>query len=185
MKLIIKTYLLLLFLTANSLASDDYQNFELSKNYSKEIVENFISPKTMGYYKLKILGFNIYDIKLITERNSDQKSYKKKFAINILYKRNFTKKELVEASIEEIKRINLIDSKKEKLYTNYLEKIFVDVGRGDIKTAFVDDSGLKLYYNSELISNISDYEFAIYFADIWLSEKAKYKTMQRKLLGYE
>ncbi len=152
--------------------------------FSKDIyLSEFSNPKTLGAYNLKLWGFDIYNIKLITENNFDKNSYRQKFAINIKYQRNFSKQELIDASIDEIKRIDKISPNQENLYRKYFDIIFVDVKKGDEKTAFIDKKGLKLYYNQTLQGEVANPNFALSFADIWLSENAKYEKMRNKLLA--
>ncbi len=154
-------------------------NIVFAQDFSKEIVQNFDNPKALGSYSLRVWGFHIYEISTIAQ---DLKNYRDKFAICIKYNRNFSKEELVEASIDEILRIKEIDENKAKIYRKYLNKIFTDVKIGDRKTAIIDKNGLQLYHNSVLIDSVKDADFALDFADIWLHEKAKYKKMRNELL---
>ncbi len=151
-----------------------------AQNFAPEIVKNFNNPKTLGAYSLNVWGFHIYDISVIA---NDIKNYRNKFAICINYDKNFSKQELVEASIDEILRIKKIDKNKAEIYEKYLNKIFVDVKKGDNKTVIIDKKGLQLYHNSSIIGSVEDVGFALDFADIWLDENAKYKKMRNKLLN--
>ncbi len=159
------------------------QNNFLAKTFPQEIYQNFQNPKILGKHNLKILFLKIYDIKTFTEDNLSNKNYRKKFAIHIKYNRNFSKKELVQASIDEIKRIDKIDEKTSKKYLEFLNQIFADVKKNDEKTAFIDENGLQLFLNHKLIGEVKNHDFALSFADIWLSENAKYKEMRLDLLG--
>jgi hypothetical protein len=93
-------------------------------NFS-EINENFSQPSKLGSYDLKVWGFEIYNIILLSETKNF--SYQNKLALVINYQRNFSKKNLIKKSLEEISRINEIrDEDLLKNYQNKLEEIFLD-----------------------------------------------------------
>lgn len=164
------------FLPNHSLANQDLLNLSEVKN-------NFSSPNIIGKYHLKVFGFNIYQIALISDHK--EFSYKNKVAILINYERAFAKNKLLDKSIEEIKRINNI--KDESLLSDYRQKlsqIFCDVRKGDRKLAFFDpQSGLKLYFNGSLMGQINDKILSQRFIDIWLSDKSSYPKMTANILG--
>ena len=179
LKLII-IFLLNLFCKNYVFAQQIYpQNF---LNFS-EINENFSKPLRLGTYNLKVWGFKIYNIQLISENNIF--SYQNKSALVINYQRNFEKKDLIKKSLEEIARINDInDETLLKTYQNKLEEIFRDVKKGDRKTAFFDPKfGVKLYFNGKFVGEISDQIFAQRFIDIWLSKKSSFPKMTNAILG--
>ncbi len=144
---------------------------------------DFSNLKTIGKTPLNFLGFKLYDIELKGEKA--EFSYDQKLAVKINYDKNFSKKELIETSIDEICRINLIKRKDiEELYKSRFEKLFVDVKKGDEKIAIYDPNfGLELYYNQKLTAKINDVVFAKRFIDIWLSDKARFSKVRDILIG--
>lgn len=158
-------FLIVFFLAKSSFASD------------------FDNLKTIGKAPLSFLGFKLYDIELKGEK--PQFSYSHKLAIKINYNRNFSKKELIETSIDEICRINLIKKEDiEELYKSRFERLFVDVKKGDEKIAIYDPKfGLELYYNGQLTAKINDPLFAKRFIDIWLSDEARFKKVRDILIS--
>ncbi len=174
---ILKIIFLVLFISLNCQAEDNI------KDAPAVIKENFSNYNLIGFYDLKVMGFNIYRIKLWSEKNYF--SYQDKFAIDIEYKRNFNKDKLTESSINEIKRINNISDEELLLnYQNQLLKLFSDVKKGDRKIAiYSPNSNLKLYHNSILNGEIKDQKFARYFIDIWLSDKSKYPKMTKAIIN--
>lgn len=176
MKFFLKFFLVLFFLSTKSFAGATIFNNEVVR-------KNLSGYHLIGSNNLKVFGFNVYQISLWSE---DEKfSYDKKFAININYKRKFSAEDLVERSIEEIKRINQIKDKNElELYRQKLTEIFRSVNPGDSKTAFYSkNEGLLLFFNGKLVGKISDPKLARYFVDIWLSDKSSYPKMTRAILG--
>jgi len=159
------------------------KNYAFAQQISPEIKENFSNPSIIGNYNLKVWGFKVYNIQLVTETKNF--SYQNKLALVINYQRNFTKKDLIKRSLEEISRINNIeDGSLLKSYENKLEEIFFDVKEGDRKTAFFDPkNGVKLYFNGKFVGEINDLIFAKRFVDIWLSEKSSFPKMTKAILG--
>jgi len=156
----------IVFIAANSSFANDYDNLKL-----------------IGKTPLKFLGYKIYDIEL-SGQNSEF-SYNQKLAIKITYNKNFTKKELIESSIDEINRINnLEDDELTRLYESRFEELFVDVKKGDEKIAIYDpDFGLEIYHNNKLVGKINDVIFAKRFIDIWLSKEARFRKVRDILIG--
>ena len=148
-----------------------------------EIIKNLVSPNLIGQYNLKVYGFNVYNIKLYSE--TDKFSYSKKFAIEITYKMNFSKENLVKRTIEEIARIQNISNKNELIvYEGEFNKIFLDVKKGDSKVAiFSPQKKVDIFLNHQLIGSIDDLKLARYFVDIWLSKNSSYPQMTLSILG--
>ena len=161
---------------AQQISQENFVNFS-------EINENLSKPSRLGVHNLAVWGFKVYNIQLLSE--TKKFSYQNKFAIVINYQRDFAKNNLIEKSIEEIARINEIkDLNLLKIYKNKLEEIFLDVKKGDRKTAFFDPkNGVKLYFNGKFVGEIKDLIFAKRFVDIWLSDKSSYPQMTSAILG--
>jgi len=167
---IIKSIFLILLITVKS-------------SFAGDFASDFNSLKVIGKTPLSFLGFNLYDIEL--RGKSSEFSYDQKLAIRIIYNKNFSKEELIKASIDEICRINSLKKEDvEVIYRKNFEKLFVDVKKGDIKVAiFNPKSGLEFYYNDQLTGKINDVVFARRFIDIWLSDKARFKKVRDILIG--
>jgi len=164
------------YVFAQQISPENFLNFS-------EINENFTNPLSLGNYNLKVWGFKIYNIQLLSD--SKNFSYQNKLALVINYQRNFAKKDLIKRSLEEISRINEIkDEALLKNYQNKLEEIFLDVKKGDRKTAFFNHkNGVKLYFNGKFVGEINDLIFAQRFVDIWLSDKSSFPKMTNAILG--
>lgn len=164
------------YVFAQEISPENFSNFP-------EINENFFKPSRLGSHNLKVWGLKIYNIQLLSD--TKKFSYQNKFAIVINYQRDFAKKNLIQKSLEEISRINNIeDANLVKTYQKKLEEIFLDVKKGDRKTAFFDPKkGVKLYFNAKFVGEINDLVFAKKFIDIWLSDKSSYPKMTQDILG--
>lgn len=149
----------------------------------KEILQNLVSPNLIGQYDLKVVGLNVYNIKLWSQNKNF--SYNDKFAIEINYKMNFSRENLVKRSIEEIKRIqNITDENQLTVYHWEFMKIFLDVKKGDCKVlVFIPQKGVELFYNHKSVGKITEPKLARYFVDIWLSKNSSYPKMTKTILG--
>ena len=164
------------YVFAQEISPENFSNFP-------EINQNFSKSSRLGAHNLKVWGFKIYNIQLLSE--TKKFSYQNKLALVINYQRDFAKNDLIKKSLEEISRINDINDKELlKTYQNKLEEIFFEVKEGDRKTAFFDPKkGVKLYFNGKFVGEIKDLIFAKRFIDIWLSDKSSYPKMTQDILG--
>ena len=164
------------YVFAQEISPENFSNFP-------EINQNFSKSSRLGAHNLKVWGFKIYNIQLLSE--TKKFSYQNKLALVINYQRDFAKNDLIKKSLEEISRINDInDEELLKTYQNKLEEIFFEVKEGDRKTAFFDPKkGVKLYFNGKFVGEIKDLIFAKRFIDIWLSDKSSYPKMTQDILG--
>ena len=153
-----------------------------NNNVPLAIEKNLSQAILIGKTKLRFIGFKVYDIALWSENNKF--SYDKKFAIIINYNINFTKDGLIERSLNEIENLHQITPEEKATYISNLDRIFVNINKGDEKIAFFDPKkGVTLFYNEKKMGVISDLKFAKLFVDIWLDPKGSYPAVTKELLG--
>jgi hypothetical protein len=140
------------------------------------------SPRPYGEAKLTKLLWDIYDISLWTDANvwsSDEP-----YAITIHYLRSFTTDQLVDKTIEEMKRLGAPFNPEN--YRKKLETLFPNVNEGDRITAFFESgSKVTFFFNGSAKGNVSNGDFANYFSDIWLSPETEEPEARRELLKKE
>jgi len=146
-------------------------------------LQNIIKdPFLIGSSEFEFFGLKVYDVSLWSENISF--SYDKIFAIQIKYKMNFSREDLVKRSLSEIKSLHEISSSEEISYTKQLTAIFNSVKKGDEKIViFIPSKGVLMFYNNELKGKISDLKLARIFVDIWLDKNGSYPKITKKLLG--
>ena len=146
-------------------------------------LQNIIKdPAIVGSSEFKFFGIKVYDIFLWSENKNF--SYNKIFAIQIKYKMNFGREDIVKRSISEIKSLHKISSDEEIIYTKQLTAVFNSVKKGDEKIAiFLPSDGVLIFHNNKLSGKISDLKLARLFVDIWLDENGSYPKITKKLLG--
>lgn len=172
----IATVSLFCFLTSGHLSAKSKVSYQPPYE-----VSNFIKdPILSGKGELSVFLFYIYDAYLWVEKRPW--SFDQKFALSITYKRNITKQELVDSSIDEMERYYNLGSKLSN-YREVLGRIFPDVKPGDrISALYTPQVGLKFYQNVRYIGEIRDNQFAQRFINIWLHPNAHYSDLRHSLL---
>lgn len=129
-------------------------------------------------------GLSIYTAKLWhphTNFNADED-----FALEITYHKNISRERFVDASIDEMKRLqgNKLTPELIQTWRNYMQKSFVDVKPGDqligVKLA---KRGVRFYNKEKLISEINDEPFTQAFFGIWLDPRSKDQDLRSRILG--
>lgn len=169
------SYLLILLsvISFNSLSSE-----KILKDYLGDYYQ-------LGTGKLSIFFIDIYDIKLFSKIKSYSKD--EPFAIEINYLKDVKSTQIVDSSINEIKRISKPSRDELENYRSILASLFPNIYSGDqligIKTTNSDGV---FFYNKKRIGKINDEKLVDSFFDIWLSEKTSHPELREKLLmSYE
>ncbi len=172
MSKLIKLFILALLISSNLMAA----------NLSEPLKQKLGVDNLIGATELKYFGLKVYEINLWCEK--PKFSYDQKFAIQIRYNMNFTKEELAKRSIEEIEKLHALNDSEKNDYYQKLLKIFSNVKKGDEKVAyFSPKKGVEMFYNNQLVGDISDLKLARQFVDIWLDERGSFPNVTKKLLG--
>lgn len=162
-----------------------FSKSSLAINIQKAPVEVSLAienPRMVGFGEYTFFGFKIYDIVLWNQ--TGRFNYRNNMAINIEYNKSFSKDDLIDKSIDEIKRNYEMSDLEEATFRKYMERTFLDIEKGDTKTAiFFPDEGLSLYHNSKFTGTIEDSQFARKFIDIWLHDKSSDSDLTKKLKG--
>ncbi|WP_222611092.1 chalcone isomerase family protein [Undibacterium nitidum] len=129
-------------------------------------------------------GLSIYTAKLWHGQNSF--NVDDDFALELTYHKNISRDRFVDASIDEIKRLqgSKLTPEQLQLWRSYMQKSFVDVKPGDqligVKLA---KRGCRFYSREKLISEINDEAFAQAFFSIWLDPRSKDQDLRARILG--
>lgn len=124
-----------------------------------------------------------YDISLWVNEGKEW-SYDQLFALEVKARWNVEKKEMLDSTIEVMKRNSCLTEDQEKKYTSFLNSFYPDLKEGDLVTVvYVPGQKILFYHNSQLLKESSDMVFARAFCDIWLSPKTKYDSARRAMLG--
>jgi hypothetical protein len=147
-----------------------------------EIKDKFTSEKPYGEGTLHFMLLHVYDTSLWTDAKTF--SYEQPFALSITYRMNFSKEELTDRSLKEIKHAHTLPDETLEKYKKIFLEIYPHVKKGDRITAIYNaKKQVELYHNGALYGTAKEKEFAVPFFDIWLGEKTSELKLRNKLLG--
>ena len=135
-----------------------------------------------GQGTLHKLFMKIYETSLWTDAR--QWSMNSTFALCIRYEMNFSTKELVKRTFEEMERAGPVAKEERQTYGTQLAQLFHDVHPGDVITAvFVPKKGAVFYYNGQKRGVLADIAFAKRFFNIWLGPATSEPALRNRLLA--
>jgi hypothetical protein len=140
--------------------------------------------QVIGGGDLRVFGFRVYTARLWSAANP--LSADKPFALELTYHRDITRDELVEASVDEIKRTSPVPVSEEQIsqWQAQMAQAFVDVQAGSkITGVYLPGREARFYVGEKLQHVVQDPQFAKAFFDIWLSPKTRNPELREQLLG--
>jgi hypothetical protein len=138
--------------------------------------------KLVGQAKLSVLFWDVYDSSLYTPSGRFE-GIAAPLKLELVYLRNITSRELVDATREQWQKLGLYRPDHEP-WLQQLQTMWPNVKPGDSIT--LDWSSVersRFYFNGRLIGSIESPDFGQMFAAIWLSEKTEYPKVRKQLIG--
>lgn len=108
------------------------------------------------------------------------------FALELTYHRRLSKDTLVDASVDEIRRLQGDQLPEASLarWTLEMRKAFVDVQPGmRITGVYLPGEGCRFYVGDQLRHQVADTAFARAFFAIWLDPRARDPQLRQRLVG--
>ncbi|MDU9391868.1 chalcone isomerase family protein [Pseudomonas sp. zfem002] len=108
------------------------------------------------------------------------------FALELTYHRTLSRETLVEASLDEMRRLGGGDLSEATLerWAGLMRQAFVDVRPGmRITGVYLPGQGCRFYVDGELRRQIDEAAFARAFFAIWLDPRAREPQLRQALLG--
>ena len=144
--------------------------------------EGFQSPKLIGEGTLKVLMWEVYDLRLLTDGTPF--SWNNKFMLEFDYSRELKKESVIDASLKEFKLQPNVTDKDIKAWEVYLEQVIQSVKKGTkASVMWVPDSQIIFHYEGSKPTTIENEKFARAFLNIWLGEKTSRPKLRNKLLN--
>jgi hypothetical protein len=140
--------------------------------------------QVVGAGDLRVFGFRVYTARLLSAGkplNADQP-----FALELTYHRTISRDDLVQASVDEIKRTSPTPVTDQQLvaWRAQMARAFVDVQEGmKITGVYIPGREARFYVGEKLQHVVQDPQFAKAFFDIWLSPKTRNPELREQLLG--
>ncbi len=136
----------------------------------------------VGKSSFSVLFWDVYDIQLKTPSGIYQ-SGEAPLILELTYKREISKEDLVAETLKQWKRFEL-DKKQKQQWAEDLLNIWPNVNEGDEIAFHIDEKRYtQFYYNSKLIGVIPDPLFSEAFSAIWLDADGPYPKMTKQLIG--
>ncbi|MGD8378513.1 MAG: chalcone isomerase family protein [Gammaproteobacteria bacterium] len=111
-------------------------------------------------------------------------SWSRPFALQIHYLRDIKGEALVDASIDQMRRLGFRDPATLEQWREFMGAAFPDVRKGDeIVGLYQPGVATTFYHNGMQTERVSDPEFGRAFFDIWLAPETSAPELRRDLLG--
>ena len=146
-----------------------------------KILNNYFSKQTMvGKANFQFLFWNMYDAKLISESGSYPSN---KFALILKYNKNFSKKSVVDETINQLKKQKTFNEKELKEVNALLNKAFRKIKKNNKFIGIKNNDEAIFYFQNEKVLETDNSEFIKIFFDIWLRENSQNPKFTQELLG--
>lgn len=138
----------------------------------------------IGTGEFRMFGFDVYNARLWSATQplaSDQP-----FALELIYQRRISRDDLVQASVDEIKRLSgtSVSTGQLAAWEAQMQQAFVDVQAGTrITGVYLPGRGARFFVGQQLRYEIKDPAFARAFFDIWLDPRTSNPELRQQLLG--
>ncbi len=158
------------------------QTSAVSAQYAPVEVEAVLgTSQKQGEADVRLFGFNLYRAELWVDGGGF--SFEKPFALSLIYKRNFTARQLASRTVEEVAKMEGVAvSTHQGLQA--LEQCFRNVTPGDrITGVAVDHDRAQFYWNGQQTCEFIYPDFTRRFFGIWLDERSIDPRSRARLLG--
>jgi hypothetical protein len=105
------------------------------------------------------------------------------YALDLNYLRNVSADQIVQTSIQEMRRLHSCDEASLARWEEQLQAILPDVSLGDRLIGVFNANGVSFFSRDAALGQIDDAAFAEAFAAVWLDEQTRAPALRAKLLG--
>lgn len=136
----------------------------------------------VGQGRFTWFGFVVYEAHLWSAGAPE--GWANAFALELVYRRALTQDTLVQASLDEMRRLGSDDETQLAGWAREMRQAFVDVQPGQrITGVYLPGEGCRFYVDGRLRHAVSDARFARAFFSIWLDPRTRNPELRRDLLG--
>ena len=173
-------FTLILLLCSNFVYSNPKNSIEEDQK-TVNILNNYFSKQTLvGKANFNFLFWNMYDAKLISESGSYPSN---KFALILKYNKDFSKKSVVDETINQLKKQKTFNEKELKEVNALLNKSFKEIKKNNKFIGIKNNNEAVFYFQNEKVLETDDSEFIKLFFDIWLRKNSQNPRFTQELLG--
>jgi len=106
------------------------------------------------------------------------------YALDLNYLRNVSAEQIVQTSVEEMRRLSGIDESRLTQWSEQLRTILPDVSLGDrLVGVFVPGEGVTFFSREAALGQVQDPAFVNAFAAVWLDAQTRAPALRAQLLG--
>lgn len=143
-----------------------------------------VEPQLCGSGDYRFFGFGVYRAALYG--TCDSNPFAAPFALTLQYQRAFSREQIVESSLEEIRRVSedAIPDATLKEWAGHMMTAFTDVADGDRLTGvYLPGRGAVFLAGEQETATIDDPDFARWFFSIWLDPRTRAPGLRSSLLA--
>ena len=142
------------------------------------------NKQVMGSARLKVWGFDIYDMRLKAGPGFDAARFADgPLALELSYLRNLKGADIAERSLDEMRNLETIAPAQAEAWLAAMRDLFPDVKKGDrLAGVHQPGRGALFFMNDRLLGEVADERFSRLFFGIWLSPKTSQPAMRETLL---
>jgi hypothetical protein len=129
-------------------------------------------------------GWRVYQARLWSP--AAPVSWEQPFALELIYRRELSRDTLVQASLDEMRRLGgtSVDEARLAAWDDEMRKAFIDVQPGQrITGLYQPGKGGSFYVDDQFRHAVADTDFARAFFAIWLDARTRNPELRRELLG--
>lgn len=136
----------------------------------------------LGQGEMRWFGLRLYQASLWS--GAESFALEQPFALTLTYARSIPSARIVEASMDELRRLGTNDEAKLARWRAWMEQAFPDVREGDSITGVSLPAGRVQFWSAgRLRADIPDADFARAFFAIWLDPRTREPALRARLLG--
>ncbi|WP_339489835.1 chalcone isomerase family protein [Pseudomonas sp. EL_65y_Pfl2_R95] len=137
----------------------------------------------VGQGDLRIWGLRIYTARLWSAQQPFDST--KPFALELIYHRDISREQFVDASLDEIRRTsgNQVSPAQLVEWRGEMQRAFVDIKEGQRITGVNLAEGCQFYVDGRLHHEVRDSAFVKAFFGIWFDPKTRDSALREQLLG--
>lgn len=146
-------------------------------------VTGTLQPRGTG--KASWFGFKLYDATLWVEPGRRAwPAEQGNIALAITYARSIAANQLVDTSIDEMRRLGLGDEARMANWREFLVRALPSVSAGETLIGLLEPQrGARFWHEGRLTAEVADAEFARAFFSIWLDDRTREPGLRERLLG--
>jgi len=140
--------------------------------------------RQVGSGEFTWFGLSVYTARLWSA--SSPQGWQQPFALELIYHRALSRDTLVQASLDEMRRLaeRPLPPATLERWTQAMQDAFVDVQPGmRITGVYLPGQGSRFYVDGQLRHEVADPAFARAFFAIWLDPRARDPQLRQRLLG--